>query len=195
MNAEAERADDVRDKMLRLSGKRTELLDLPATYEETLELFHHGEALGEALFLDAMRTENDPTARLKLAHLAQVETENKAWFRGPLVAAGRSIDEPPELREVARTIADANFRGAWDDIVRRMHERMVKTHLPQFESYLSAARTRGDPREIRACERMLAHEVAFAEFTRRDIEGAPLDEVLAPLRDFLRFKLDEDAAA
>jgi hypothetical protein len=168
--------------------------NLPATWRETVQLFHYEELVGEAFFLELFRLEADPERRVKLAYLAQVETENKTWLRGPLLAAGLSIFEPEDAVRAGRTMARDHFGPAWRDNIALMRDRLVAVHIPRFERYLEQARRRGSAIEVAACKLMVDHDRDFLRFAERDLAGAPLDEVVAPLRARLRIPLEPDGA-
>lgn len=168
-------------------------VELPKTPAETIQKFHSDELMGEALFRGLFEMEPDPTARLKLAHLAQIEIENAIRLREALVTMGVAVERCDEAVEAGRAMARSGRRGAWGDYVRGLRDRLVDTYIPQYRSYLEQAERRGDPREVAACRLMLSHEQAFHEFAQRDLAGEALDHVLEPLISHLRSLSDKMA--
>ena len=160
--------------------------ELPPTTVETLQLFHHEELVGEALFATLLARETDPQQRIKLAYLTQVETENVAWMRDQLSALNQPATDPAPATEIADQIARTSYARPWPVAVRGMHERLQTVHIPRFQALLDQAKRRGDPIEIAACRLMLTHEFALAAFAECELARKPLAEVVQPLRAILR---------
>lgn len=154
-------------------------------FQEGLALFYSGEVGGEAFFSERGHRESDPETALKLANLLQLETETKTLLRVPMVAAGLSIREDPEVRAAAAA-RGADPGASWGDLVERMKGQIEGRFMALFQRYAEAARERGVAEEIRICDHMIDHEICLLDFVRREQAGEGLDRVLEPLRARLR---------
>ncbi len=68
-------------------------------YTEVSLAFYGGEVSGEAIYSVLVGAARNDVERLKWATLMQLETETKAWLRGPLLAHGVSLEEQASDRD------------------------------------------------------------------------------------------------
>ncbi len=158
------------------------------SYAEALKEFYDGEVLGETIYSLLLERACDPSERLKLAHLLQLETETKAWLRPHLMGAGLSVVESAAVRVQGQAIADAQ-PTAWRDQMQGLADVVEAEFAVLYRRYAEAARARGAADEAAVCDFMVEHEMAQVEFARRELAGEPPARTLEPLRRHSRHLL------
>jgi hypothetical protein len=160
-----------------------------SSYADALLEFYNGEVGGEALYSTLLGSARNHDEVLKWSTLLQLETETKAWLRAPMVAHGVSIVEQAEEREKAVALARMIKSLAWNDLMQQMRDVLSNEIVPKYQTQVDAARERGKEDEVAVCVFMVEHEKAQAEFARRELAGASLDESLAPVAKFLKYQI------
>jgi len=160
-----------------------------SSYAEALQEFYDGEVGGEALYSTLLRSARNQDEILKWSTLLQLETETKAWLRAPMIAHGMSIVEQAEEREKAVGLAQMIKSLEWSDLMQQMQHVLNTDIVPKYQRQVDAARERGKRDEVEVCVFMVEHEKAQAEFARRELAGASIDESLAPVVKFLKYPI------
>ncbi|HEY6598132.1 MAG TPA: hypothetical protein VIZ30_02420 [Pseudomonadales bacterium] len=111
-------------------------------YTEVLLGFYGGEVAGEAIYSVLVGAARNDVERLKWATLMQLETETKAWLRGPLLAHGVSIEEQASDRDNGIKAIQRFKELPWQQQMKGLRAAIVDDILPRFERYADGARSR-----------------------------------------------------
>jgi hypothetical protein len=160
---------------------------MTSSFGDNLREFYEGEVLGEALYSGLLDAARNARERQIWGVLLQLETETKAWLRGPMTTAGVSLVEPQEPRERAARYVKGLAPLGWRAQMQTLHDVIGGQVVPRFLEFAEAAVERGATEEESVCRKMVEHEEVQAELARRELAGEPLASVLAPVAGQLRY--------
>jgi hypothetical protein len=124
---------------------------------------------------------------LKWATLLQLETETKAWLRGPRLAHGVSIEEQTSDRDNGIKAAQRFKQLPWTVQMQGLRDAIANDFVPRYERYAAAARATGNADEEAVCRFMVEHEKAQGEFARRELTDGVVAESLEPVERLLKY--------
>jgi hypothetical protein len=156
---------------------------------EILREFYDGEVLGEALYSALLGAARDERQQRVWSVLLQLETETKAWLRAPLAAAGVGLAEDPAFRERGEGYAKGMVPMDWTGQMQVLRDAIDNQVIPRFAGFAQAARDEGLADVEAVCRHMVAHEQVQVELARRELAGEPLERVLSPVVEQLKYPL------
>ena len=143
------------------------------------EFFYQGEVLGEAVFDNFVRLEENAERRYKWGTLLQLETETKAKLRPFLTRLGLSIvqeDMRQKVAEFSKDYASKSWHQHMEGIAA-----VTDWYLEKFRAIESAA----PDNEREVAHSMVLHEAALNKFARLELAGDTsnsLNDVIAQLQ-------------
>ncbi len=151
----------------------THTYDAPAIFspQDSLESLwvkaYQGEVLGEILFggIADQLAASEPERASKMRVLAILERSTKEATAPALQRAGISTEPDPETVALAESLVEATAAVPWLDIMGSFG-----TITAQYRA-LYARIGELDPSEIETSDLLVAHELALAEFGRKEIAG------------------------
>jgi hypothetical protein len=143
------------------------------------EFFYQGEVLGEAVFDNFVRLEENAERRYKWGTLLQLETETKARLRPFLTQLGLSIVQE-DTREKVAQFSEGYASKSWHQHMEVIAS-VTNWYLDKFREIESAA-----PESERAvAHSMVLHEAALNKFAQLELAGDTrnsLNDVIAQLQ-------------
>ena len=143
------------------------------------EFFYQGEVLGEAVFDNFVRLEQNAERRYKWGTLFQLETETKARLRPFLTQLGLSIVQEDMQQKVAEFSKDYAAKS-WHQHMEGI-AAVTDWYLEKFRAIESAAPV--NEREV--AHSMVLHEAALNKFAKLELAGDTtnsLNDVIAQLQ-------------
>jgi hypothetical protein len=136
-----------------------------APSDEAIRLWvesYQGEVLGEAYFAGMAQRVTDPMLREKIDLLACLERSTKELLEPVIRRLGVSAEPDPAVLDAAGNVTDVEY-------------------LPMLKSFVTAAaeylgrytrlRSLVEPSDASIVDQLIAHELAFELFARRELAG------------------------
>jgi hypothetical protein len=102
---------------------------------------------------------------------------------------GVSVEETARNSEELTTFASQLAQSTWEDQIRQLLDIVTNHVMPSYLVYADAARARGKDHEEQICLHMIKHELAQAEFARRELTGSTAEHALEPVVEQLKYPL------